>query len=62
MAQSEEDALFMVTASVLPDVPNSDSKSIEVIDDGVTAVVSHELEEERVFTQISERGEQQEHR
>ena len=35
VAQSEEDesALFMLTASVLPNVPNSDSKSLEVIDD-----------------------------
>ena len=48
MAQSEGDepALFMVTASVLPDVPNFDSKSTEVIDDGITAPVSVELEEE----------------
>ena len=48
MAQSEEDepTLFMVTASILPDVPNSDSKSTEVIDDGITAPVSVEPEEE----------------
>ena len=48
VAQSEEDepALFMVTASVLPDVPNSDSKSTEVIDDGITAPVSVEPKEE----------------
>ena len=82
MAQSEEEpALFMVTASVLPDVPNSDSKSMEVIDDGITTPESVEpkeelqlcitkapvgepiqLKEERVFAQIGERGEQQEHR
>ena len=42
MAQSEEDelALFMVTASVLPDVPNAEEelpKSTEVIDDSITA-------------------------
>ena len=41
MAQSEEDepTLFMVSASVLPDVPNFDPKStkVEVIDDGITA-------------------------
>ena len=48
VAQSEEDepALFMVTASILPDVPNSNSKSTEVIDDGITAPVSVEPEEE----------------
>ena len=48
VAQSEEDepALFMGTASVLPDVPNSDSKSTKVIDDGITAPVSVEPEEE----------------
>ena len=36
MAQSEEDelALFMVTAAVLLDVPNSNFKSTEIIDDG----------------------------
>ena len=82
MVQSEEDelALFMVTASVLPDIPNSDSKFMEVIDDGITAPVSVEpeeelqlcitkaptrepiqLKEERVFAQIGERGEQQDH-
>ena len=69
MAQSEDKpALFMVSASVLSNVPNSNSKSMEVIDDGVTAPpVSVEpkpiqLKEERVFAQIDERGEQQEHR
>lgn len=48
VAQSEEDesTLFMVIASVLPDVPNSDSKSTVVIDDGITAPVSVEPEEE----------------
>ena len=48
VAQSEEDepALFMVTASVLPDVSNSDSKSTEVIDDDITAPVSVEPKEE----------------
>ena len=48
MAQFGEDepALLMVTASVLPDVPNSDSKSTEVINDGITAPVSVEPEEE----------------
>ena len=67
----------MVSTSVLPDVPNSDSKSTEVSDEGVAAPVSLEPEEElqlalaeepiqlkdeRVFAQIGERGEQQEHR
>jgi len=48
VARSEEEkpALFMVSESVLPDVPNSDSKSTEVIDDDVTAPVSVEPEEE----------------
>ena len=43
VAQSEEDepTLFMVTASILPDVPNSDSKSTEVIDDGITTPVKY---------------------
>ena len=36
----------MVSASVLSNVPNSDSKSTEVIDNGITALVSVELEEE----------------
>ena len=48
-AQSEEDepALFMVTASVLPDVEPEEEllKSIEVIDDSITAPVSVEPEE-----------------
>ena len=71
----------MVRASVLSDVLNSDSKSTEVIDDDVTALMSVEpeeelqlamtkapagepiqLKEERVFTQIGEISEQQEHR
>ena len=48
MTQSEEDepTLFMVTASVLPDIPNSDFKSTKVINDDITAPVSVELEEE----------------
>ena len=51
VAQSKEDepTLFMVTASVLPDVPNPEEelpKSTEVIDDGITAPVSVEPEEE----------------
>ena len=51
MAQSKEDepTLFMVSASVLSDVPSFDSKSteVEVIDDGVTTpLVSVEPEEE----------------
>ena len=51
VAQSEEDepALFMVSSSVLSDVPSFDSKSteVEVIDDSVTApMVSVEPEEE----------------
>ena len=51
VAQSEEDepVLFMVTTSVLPDVPNLEKelpKSTEVIDDGITAPVSVEPEEE----------------
>ena len=83
MAQSKEEdpILFMVSASVLSDVSNSDSKSMEIIDDGITAPVSVEpeeelqlnmtkaparepiqLKEERVFSQIGERGEQHEHR
>ncbi|XP_022967658.1 uncharacterized protein LOC111467102 [Cucurbita maxima] len=85
VAQSEEDepTLFMVTASVLPDVKPEEElpKSTEVIDDGITTPVSVEpeeelqlcitkapagepiqLKEERVFAQIGERGEQQEHR
>ena len=51
-AQSEEEdqpTLFMVTASVLPVVPNPEEelpKSKEVIDDDITAPVSVELEEE----------------
>ena len=45
-SEEEEQALFMVSASVLPDVPNSNSKSMEVIDGGVTALVNVELEEE----------------
>ena len=46
MAQSEEDdpILFMVSASVLPNVSNSGS--IEVIDDGVAAPLSLKPEEE----------------
>ena len=72
----------MVTASVLPDVEPEEElpKSTEVIDDGITAPVSIEpeeefqlcitkapvgepiqLKEERLFAQIGERGEQQEH-
>ena len=83
MARSEEEelALFMVRASVLPDIPTFDSKSTEVIDDNLTASLSFEheeelqldvtkapagepiqLKEERVFAQIGERGEQNEHR
>ena len=48
MAQSEEEkpTLFMVSALVLSDISNSDSKSMEVIDDGVTAPMSVEPEEE----------------
>ena len=51
MAQSEENEppLFMVSASVLSDVPSFDSKSteVEVIDDGVTTpLVSVEPAEE----------------
>ena len=50
VAQSEEDepTLFMVTASVLPDVkPEGElPKSTEVIDDGITAPVNVEPEEE----------------
>ena len=51
MAQSEEDepTLFIVSASVLFDLPSFDSKStvVEVIDDGVTApLVSVKPEEE----------------
>ena len=50
VAQSEEDepALFMVTASVLPDVKPEEElpKYTEVIDDGITAPVSVEPEEE----------------
>ena len=88
VAQPEEEelALFMVSALVLSDVPNSDSKPMKVIDN-VTASVSVidegsidpeeelqlggikapagepiQLKEERVFTQIGERGEEHEHR
>ena len=48
MARSEEEkpALFMVSASVLSDVSNSDSKSMEVNDKDVTLPVSVEPEEE----------------
>ena len=48
MARSEEEkpALFMVSESILPNVPNYDSKSTEVIDDVVTAPVSAEPEDE----------------
>ena len=50
VAQSEEDepALFMVTASVLPDIKPEEElpKSTKVIDDGITAPVSVEPEEE----------------
>ena len=71
----------MVSALVLSDVFNSDSKSTKVINDGVTALMSVEpeeelqlgvikapagepiqLKEERVFAQIGEISEQQEHR
>lgn len=50
VAQSEEEesAFFMVSVSILSDVPNSNSKCMEVIDDGVTAQVSVEPKEERV--------------
>ena len=45
--EKEEPTLFMVSTSLLSDVQNSDSKSMEVIDDGVTAPpVSVEPEEE----------------
>ena len=46
MAQSKEEdpILFMVSASVLSDVLNSDSKSTEVINDSVTALMSVEPE------------------
>ena len=51
MARSEEEepTLFMVSSSILSDIPNFDSKSteVEVIDDGVTApLVSVEPKEE----------------
>ena len=85
-SRREEPTLFMVSASVLSNVSNSDSKSMEVTD-GVAASMSVvgegsidpkeelqlgetkapaeeliQLKEERVFAQIGERGEQQEHR
>ena len=45
--EEEGPTIFMVSASVLSDVPNFDSKSTEVIDDGVTTPpVSVEPEEE----------------
>ena len=54
MAQSVEDepALFMVSASDLPDVPNFDSKSteVEVIDDGVTAPLVSVKPEKELLT------------
>lgn len=55
VAQSDEEepALFMVSVSILSDVPNSDSKCMEVIDDGVTAQVSVELEEDRVHGTVA---------
>ena len=50
----------MVTASVLPDVPTPEEelpKSTEVIDDGITALVSVEPEEELPkFTEVIDYG------